>query len=93
MIVFLSAFYALPNLYPNLPVISVDAQKIDTNRIDNLLSEVSFKWIDELTIGFDLIEDQMSALKALQSAGLDDHRFSLNLQSTAPNGSLKLLLL
>ncbi len=83
--IFLSLLYALPNLYPNVPVISIAEEQADHVLISQKLasSEIEYSWLDARTMKFNAIEDQMRAHRILTQ----DHTegYAINLASSAPH--------
>ncbi|MDC3181210.1 protein translocase subunit SecD [Gammaproteobacteria bacterium] len=83
--VFFSLLYALPNLYPNVPVISVAQTQPDVQSINANLSalDIECRWLDQQTLAFNNIEEQMHAHRTLSEHG-SEGEYSINLASTAP---------
>ncbi len=80
----LSILYALPNLYPNVPVISIAEEQADHTAISQKLagSEIEYSWLDAKTIKFNAIEDQMRAHRILTQDNAEG--YAINLASSSP---------
>ncbi|UTC24136.1 protein translocase subunit SecD [Candidatus Comchoanobacter bicostacola] len=83
----IALIYALPNLYPNVAVVQVTSEQIQTEQINILLNQhsINYQWINPEAIGFESVESQMQANDILSNAQIPDHSFAINLQSATPS--------